>query len=410
MSRGIRIAVLCLLAGLAVLAGWRMVAHGVADSLAEDAPERALGWVAGHPGAQLSIAQRQAEAGDPAFTTTARALLEREPMQGDAWRLLGEAAEAEGDLDRAREYYAKALEVTPRNGTARIWMAQRLLKDGDYPGAIGQLDKLMRIFITDRPQVFDYLAQLAADPDFRDSLVDALAVRPDWREGFLRYLQQQGDAGVADAVHGDLQAKGALSSQEFVQWTESLLRRGDWNQAYARWADSLPPGSRLTPVFNGDFARRPSGRGFDWRTPASAGVSVEFPKSGGARIEYRNRRIDHGGLEQALLLAPGRYRLDARMEVDELRSDRGLEWVVECARNGEVLGRAPVDGRRGPGEVGGEIEVPVDCPGQWLRLRNAARVPALQALSGRLAVSEVSIGPSRRAEAASGREPTTAKP
>lgn len=361
MSRAIHVAVAGLLAALSILAGWRIVAHGIADSLVEQAPERALDWVGGQPEAQLSIARQQAAAGDPAAVATARRLLEQEPLQGDAWRLLGEAAGAAGDPAHALEYHAKALELTPRNATARIWMAQRLLQDGDHPGAIAQLDKLMRVFLTGRPQVFDYLAQLGADPVFRESLVQALAARPAWRKAFLQHLQQHdAAAGVADAVHGGLQAKGALSSEEFVAWTESLLRRGDWPQAYARWFASLPPGARLTPVYNGDFATRPSGRGFDWRTPASAGVAVDFPRSGGARIEYRNRRIDHAGLEQALLLAPGRYRLVARTEARDLRSDRGLEWVVQCARTGEVLGSAAMDGRGGTGPVEGEIDLRPD--------------------------------------------------
>ena len=82
------------------------------------------------------------------------------------------------------------------------------------------------------------------------------------------------------------------------------------------------------------------------------------------------------------------------MQSEGLRSDRGLEWVVQCAGNGAVLGRS--DALRGSHEsrmLEAEIQVPTECNGQWLRLRNAARVPALQAVSGRVTVQEVAIMP-----------------
>ena len=151
---------------------------------------------------------------------------------------------------------------------------------------------------------------------------------------------------------------------------------------------------RLALVYNGDFGRLPQQHGFDWRSPRTAGLQASFPAGGGVRLEYRNRRIDRAGLEQALLLAPGRYRLQARMQSEGLRSDRGLEWVVQCASNGVELGRS--DALRGSHEsrmLEAEVQVPAECKGQWLRLRNAARVPALQAVSGRVTVQEVAIMP-----------------
>ena len=185
-----------------------------------------------------------------------------------------------------------------------------------------------------------------------------------------------------------------MGREDYARWIEALLQRGDWSQAYARWAGSQPPGARLAPVYNGDFGHRPEPRGFDWRSPRTAGLQASFPAGGGARIEYRNRRIDQAGLEQALLLAPGRYRLQARMQSEGLRSDRGLEWVVQCASNGVELGRS--DALRGSHEsrmLEAEVQVPAECKGQWLRLRNAARVPALQAVSGRVTVEQVTITP-----------------
>ncbi|MFT3755269.1 MAG: tetratricopeptide repeat protein [Pseudoxanthomonas sp.] len=400
-ARGGRWLWLGALACLLGVLGWRILAHAVADSRAQAAPDSALAWIHGHPEAMREQARRQVAKEDwTAAAGTARALLEREPLEGEAWRILGEAADAQGDPKRAAQAYANAVRLTPRDAIARGWLAQRSVALGQYPQAIDQLDLLLRTHPEAREGAFQYMGALAAEPVFRAALVDRLAAAPAWRDSFLEYLQYLKSGtealAVADAIHGGLQAQGALPDADFKRWIESLLRRGDWSQAYARWSATLPEGSRLSPVFNGDFTRRPSGTGFDWRTPATPGVAVEFSPLEGARIAYRGRRIDHGGLEQWLLLAPGRYTLKVSMKQDGLRSDRGLEWVVLCAGSEQKLGGTrPLGDRNGPIEVEARIEVPPECGAQKLRLRNAVRVPALQSLMGSVLVTHAAIEPER---------------
>ena len=392
----LRGAALAVLAAVLALAGWRILSHGMADARVQSDPERALDWDPAHPAARLAQAQVQADAGDlQAAAASAHALIADEPLQPGAWRLLGNLAAADGDPVQAAELHARALQLSQREADSQAWLAQWQAGQGDPDGALLHLDRLMRTHPRTRAMVFDYQAGLAADPAFRAPLVQALVRRPEWRDGFLQHLRQKpGHAAVSDAVHAELQAQGRLAGEDFARWIEALLQRGDWSQAYARWAGAQPPLARLAPVYNGDFGRRPDGRGFDWRSPRTPGLQVGFPTGGGAVIDYRNRRIDQAGLEQALLLAPGRYRLQARMQAEGLRSDRGLEWVVQCAANGAELGRS--DALRGSHEgkvLEAQFEVPATCTGQWLRLRNAARVPAQQALSGRVMVEEVSITP-----------------
>ena len=69
-----------------------------------------------------------------------------------------------------------------------------------------------------------------------------------------------------------------------------------------------------------------------------------------------------------------------------------LVHALHCAGNGQELGGT---GASGAAAVVAEasFEVPADCGAQWLRLRNAARVPALQTLSGNVVVSGVAIVP-----------------
>lgn len=399
MNERLRVVVLGLLALALAGAGWRIFAHAMADTRAEAAPESALRWIHGHPGALLQTARRQADAGQwEAAAASARGLLKHEPLQGGAWTVLGQAAEAGGDPVQAAEAYAKAVDLTPRDAGARSWLAQRKVAEGDFPAALAHLDALMRTHQPARGEIFTYMAQLSDDSGFRQALVAHLMDGPDWRPQFLHFLQNKPAAAAAsDDIHGDLLAAGVLSQRESEAWIESMLQRGHWSRAYAYWVGTLPAGTPLPAVFNGNFVRRPSGWGFDWRTPATPGVGVQFPLGDGARISYRNRRIDNGGLEQILLLAPGRYTLQARMRTEDLRADRGLQWVVQCAGNGQELGAtAPIPAGRGTVQAEASIQVPDDCPAQRLRLRNAARVPALQTLGGEVVVNAVAIVPDTR--------------
>lgn len=385
---------------LAAYSSYRVVAHRLADVAAADRPEDALAWIPGHPAALLALADRQLRAGDhEAAVATATRLRQAAPLEGGALRILAQAADAAGDAAQARDLYVQAVALRPRDVRSRAWLAHDDLENGRYPQALEQLDKILRVSPGLARTLFPAMAQLSADPGFVEALVPVLARQPSWRPAFLRELWRSPYPQAAAAVMDGLGRTHALAPQEHAQWMEELLRQGQWNLAYAHWAGTLPAGARLTPVYNSGFGQVPEGRGFDWRLPALPGVTVTFESAAGAagqaaRIEFRGRPAAHAGLEQALLLAPGRYQLQARVRSDDLRSDRGLEWVVECAPGRRVLGRSdPLAGNSGWTTLRASIDVPEECQGQWLRLRNPAPPGPAQSISGRVWIDEVRIDP-----------------
>lgn len=395
MMAGLRLTLLLALAAACLVAGWRILAHALADADARRNPAAALAWIPGHPEALLALAATQRVQGDdPAATATARHLLDIEPLEGRGWTLLGDIAIARGDMDAAKADYAKAIALEPRNATARAWLAEDAFSRRDFDAALVQIDHLWRTTPEMGDALIDVLSQWAVDPDFRTALVATLATEPPWRADFIARLSRSNAGEIRDAVFSDLREQGSLSRADNDAWIDALIARGDWLQAYARWAATLPAGTVLSPVHNPDFVRIPSNRGFDWRSPSVPGLDLEFPPGQGARIDYRNRRIAHGGLEQALILRPGTYRLDTRMRSRDLRAERGLEWIVVCAGDGAILGRTPPI--RGSGDwkdITATVQVPASCERQWLRLRNATSAPALQTLSGTLEIATVRIEP-----------------
>jgi len=400
----LRLPLLVGLATLAVWSGWRIVAHTRADAaLAQGDVETALSRLPGHPGALAALAERQAAAGDlAAAARTAHVLIQAAPLEGRAWRILAQEQAAAGHTDQARELYAKAIALSPRDLPSRAWMADDLLAQGRYTEALVHIDRLLDTSPQTRPALLGVLVQLSADEEFVDALVPVLVRTPGWRQAYLRQLQTASDPQTAASVMAALGAEGGLTQSEHAAWIDELIRRGQWGQAYAHWAGTLPAGTRLSPVFNEDFSHPLSGIGFDWRVRTIPGQTIAIePALAGAQgpvaaLEFRGRPAPEVGLEQALLLAPGNHDLEVRLRTENLRSDGGLEWIVACA-DGRVLGTTPrITGSSEWHTLSGAIQVPADCPGQWLRLRNPAPTERAQWTEGRMWVDRVRVAPANR--------------
>ncbi len=387
-----------LVAAMAVavlFAGWRVVGQMQAERHASSDPERALRWRAGDPTALLVLAERQLAEGDTAAArATATRLLEREPLQGQAFRILAAASERDGDNDRTLQLYRIAARRAPRDQATRAWLARHFLQQGDYPQALAQIDALLRVAPWRADKVHPALVQLAQDPKFAQALAQTLRGDPPWRPGVLAALRhpKTGNSLAAGQVMQALQDKGGLTTDEYSRWLDSLIAQGRWGEAYARWAGSaVKLDGRLPLLYNGDFAREPSETGFDWRRRRVPGVLLEFASESGrsgrvAHLQFLGRRVPGAGLEQALMLEPGRYRLLLRARARALRSEMGLQWRIACAGPGGVVARsAPLQGSFEWAEMDAEVVVPATgCPGQWLRLVNPVPSGAGQQVAGEL--------------------------
>lgn len=402
MRRNWKVLVLVVLCVLALYAGYRIVAHTVADGAVAEDPARALRAIPGHPDALLALAQAQLEAGDhQAAADSSRRLLGAAPLEGRGWRILAQVEDAAGNTPQARALYERAVARRPRDIPSRIWLARHYLLEGDYPATLEQIDRVSRYSPQHTGALQPVVATLAQDPAFVEALVPVLARGPRWRAAFLREVQNGNHPEAAERILPALRDAGGLSAEEYERWISGLMRQGQWGEAYVHWIASLPAGARLTPVFNGGFDRLPGNSGFDWRTPRVPGVTLLFQAQGQgdghiAHFTFRRRQVARAGLEQPLLLAPGQaYRLTARMRARELRGEFGLEWTIQCAAgSSRVLARSTaLAGSFDWRSVELDFEVPADCTGQWLRLRNPAPRGVAQYLSGELWVDDVAITP-----------------
>jgi tetratricopeptide (TPR) repeat protein len=373
-----------------------------AERYAGTDPEQALQWRPDHPQALLVLAERQLAQGKFAEAqASARQLLAHEPLQGVAFRVLAEAAESEGRLADAFRLYLVAEKRAPRDLQTRAWLTQRYLERGDFAGALGQVDRILRMAPQRARSINPVLAQLAQDPAFADALAARLRQGPPWRAGLLNALRdpKTGNPVAVGHVMQALQNQGGLTPEEYTHWLDSLMMQGRWGEAYARWAGKLPKAEgRLPLVYNGNFAQPPSDVGFDWRLRRVPGVMLQFEPDSGAGgqvvyLHFLDRRVPSAGLEQALLLSPGTYRLAVRMRAQSLRSEMGMQWNVDCSGPAGVVART--DGAEGSfawRTFEAEVTIPpTGCPGQWLRLVNPVPSGAAQHVAGELWLDDVTI-------------------
>lgn len=400
MKQPWRIVLLAALGCAAIVAGWRILGLLRVDAaIARGDVAAVLRLDPDHADALLADAARRLQANDLAGAERqARHVLARTPIEGRAYRVLAQVAERRKQPEQALALYRIAVARGPRDVQARAWLAQHALDQGDYPGLLHHVDRVLSLSPGAGERLYPVLASLAADPAFAEALAQALRARPIWRNGMLGTLQADRDPAVADRVLSALQRNGGLSTSEFDGWIEALIRQGRWGEAQARWAGPLIAAGRPLPLlFNGDFASPPTGVGFDWRLPRTVGVLVEFESTGSGgnalRARFLGRRIAGDIASHAMLLPPGNYRLHWRQRAEGITADPGLEWRIACAPSASILARSlPMRGDVPWQSRQLAFQVPTaDCGGQWLQLGNAGAIGAGQVIDGALRVADLRL-------------------
>ena len=399
------------LAGAAVLAllfaAWRVLSLGMADHLAVTDPARALWWRGDHPEALVREAERLARAVVPdeatgtAGPTTGRAAeaealarraIRANPLDGRGYRVLGQLAR---DPDKAVELLTIAAARSPRDVASHVWLIDHHLRAGDLPGVVRHVDILLRVQPEVMPGLLPLMVALASSPESQPALAERLLASPPWGPGLLSHLiVNLPDVNTLGLLMERLRkTPGGLPPQVLAAWVDRLTKESRWGQAYLTWVSQLPPErlQGLGNLYNGGFEWEPGLGGFDWRLGQVAGARISRTAGSGVegeralRVAFEDRRVPFSHVRQLLALPPGKYRLTGRARPENLRTDRGLAWMVVCANPADTpLGETkPLRGHGGWRDLSLDFEVPAEgCGGQWLTLGVRARIPAEQRIGG----------------------------
>ncbi|MEO6658163.1 MAG: hypothetical protein ABIM73_07810, partial [Arenimonas sp.] len=143
--------------------GWRVLSLGLADATSRSSPQKTLQWRPNHPAALFLLAEQQAKTPElhRQAKTNALATLRAYPLEGRAYRVLGQLAEAEKKPQVAFEFYQKAVKYSPRDVQSHLWLLNYSLKAEDAKAAVAHLDAMLRLEKSLMPQLMPMIGGLA---------------------------------------------------------------------------------------------------------------------------------------------------------------------------------------------------------------------------------------------------------
>lgn len=107
---------------------------------------------------------------------------EAEPGYADGWLNVARALIQEGEIDAAKPYVAKALEIAPKLARAEFFLAAAQKSEGDYDGALASLADVRRQFPRDRVVINQIGRILFLQRHYAEAVAafdDSLAVDPE---------------------------------------------------------------------------------------------------------------------------------------------------------------------------------------------------------------------------------------
>ena len=322
-------------------------------------------------------------------------VLEADPLNARAFRLLAEASDEEGAVRGAMKV---AFQLSRRETTAAFWLLNDSFQRKDAAAVLNYADVVLRTKGQLAPLVMSYLGQLATDRENRGLLVAKLATNPLWRGTFFRHLPKSvPDPKIPLLILLDLKdSQRPVTDAELKPYLSMLLGQGRSELAYSAWLQHLPTSKLqdLGLLFNPSFDEAMNGLPFNWvitnRRYASveADASSDNPDNRSLHLNLGPGRIKFGEVRQVLMLPPGTYRLAGSVK-GALKGRRGVRWQLRCGKRlGDVLGQSELLLGDGPSWTQFSIDFAVpdgdSCRSQTLRLFHHARSASEQLIFGEL--------------------------
>jgi O-antigen ligase len=369
--RGRVVAAVAVVAGVAVsgdAVGRFLMQSGQPAAATTIAPWSASAWSA--------LADAEQLAGRPAGARLAAArALAIVPIDAAAVRAHGYADLALNDPKRGSALMQAGAALGWRDTLMQLWLGEGALQVGSLGVAAERIDALLR-----RGQMVDALMRQMqrtyGAPGGPDAIVARLAERPQWRQGLLNAIADDAARSVPRTLDflAKLRAAGvAATPQETILIRWRLADLGDFAGARRVWLASGGRGlladggfeALSIPLQNGVIP-------YGWSAPNLPGVRV-IPADRGADGRGHAVQIVSDGLSsgtalaQAIVLPPGRWRVDAVARGSDVPATLSLACSDGAA---SVLPQAIVLDGQGSGwrPVGGIFTIGAECPVQILRV------------------------------------------
>ncbi|WP_324699488.1 hypothetical protein ACLIMP_18815 [Novosphingobium aerophilum] len=223
------------------------------------------------------------------------------------------------------------------------------VRRGDETQAIRRIDALLRRKPALEPLLLPVLHRAATDARGRDALLDRLAAAPSWQDGFFRQLgtlPPELETAHEQLLAQWLQGPAPHRRDDLIAYVKVLVDRREYRRARTLWIAHAGTGD--TPVLDPAFAQldpaAPSGSAapFAWSAQRVPGAELEMVAGSGGKAP-RRLSVTAGQsafgtlLSQHIVLAPGRYSIDALMPSSAAFRRGALHWTVDCLPRGPSI-------------------------------------------------------------------------
>lgn len=271
--------------------------------------------------------------------------LERDPASPYRWCDYGEALLAAGERERAGRAMERGMALGPAAAPVVMRGVNFAFRTGDEAGALRQGRRL-----------------LALAPEYEDTVFTAwermglpanavlAAGLPDRRSGqaYMRRMLGKRDFDAAAGAWAWLRGQHFADDKLADAYAGALVAGHRYAEAWQGWtayAAAREPGyPERNAIFNGSFEREAAGAVFDWRMDACEGAAAARVADRAAEGKESLRlvfdgssNVRYGHVSQRAVLAPGAYRLEARVRTEEITTDEGIGLRVADAENATLL-------------------------------------------------------------------------
>jgi tetratricopeptide (TPR) repeat protein len=270
--------------------------------------------------------------------------LRRDPANPYRWSDLGQALLANGDTERARSCYRRALGLSRQ--VPQVW-----LRDANFHFELDEPQDALRSAAHVLKTVPDYDSVLFG---YFDRLIDSpsavLAQIGDDRRATRSYVQHLVGIGNMDGARAAWDyalRKGFDDDPLTASYIDALLRAHQYFEAKQDWTRFLGESRGDYPdrnlLFNGGFELEPSGCAFDWRIQPSDAFettrdSVRHDGKWALKIQFHgDANVSYENVIQIVPVRPGNYVLRAWVRTGGLTTNEGPRIAIQDAQAPNIL-------------------------------------------------------------------------
>lgn len=271
-------------------------------------------------GAAKRLAAARLSEGDAgAAARFARLAVAHDPLDPRGLSFLGVAATLQGEGPRADAIFSVTERISRREPMAQIHFFERELASGDYAGAAGRLDAVLRAG-KDNSVTQAMLSLLERSAEGRSALARRLSDSPRWADAYLRRTgaptpNLRARAQILGRADGGIAVLGCEATLPMIGELARRNFRSDAEAIAARHCPEADPGGVLADAEFKNFGAEGPATAIGWRRYRTGDLRVTRLSGDEARIEIENRSsVTRLVISQPLAVDAGSYLVKAKVD------------------------------------------------------------------------------------------------